>query len=353
MTTWTPSPTRPTEFGRVFPPDESWLARQPKEEILRPELPIIDPHHHLWSYPGFRYLPAEFAADTGSGHHVVGTVHVECMSAYRTDGPPELRPVGETEFVAELAATNAAAGGSTGLAAGIIGRADFALGPDVVDNVIEHHLAAAQGRFRGLRFAAAWDASEQIALGHPGSRPHMLAEPAVRECARVVADRDLTLDLWILAPQLTDAADFADALPGLRLVLDHCGAPLGFGPYATDRAEHFAAWAHGIREVARRPNVVCKLGGLVATAAAFDYRTAPTPPTSEELAALWRPWFDTCVEAFGPQRCMFESNFPVDKMGTGYATLWNAFKRLAAGAAEAELAALFSDTARRTYRLTL
>ncbi|QBS40705.1 amidohydrolase [Nocardia sp. CS682] len=346
-------PTRPTEFGRIFPPDDSWLARQRPEEILLPDLPIIDPHHHLWYHPGFRYLLEEFTADTGSGHNVIGTVHIECMSAYRTDGPTELRPVGETECIAALAAADDAAGGPTRVAAGIVGRADFALGADIVDNVIEHHLAAAQGRFRGLRFAASWDASADIKLSHPDSRPHLLAEPAVRACARVVADRDLALDLWILSPQLADAAELAEAMPELRLVLDHCGAPLGFGPYATDRAAHFATWARGIREVAQRPNVVCKLGGLLATAAAFDYRTAAAPPSSEELAALWRPWFDTCVEAFGPDRCMFESNFPVDKMGTRYATLWNAFKRLAAGASDTELAALFAGTARRTYRLAL
>ncbi|MFE9575516.1 amidohydrolase family protein [Nocardia sp. NPDC006044] len=342
---------RPTEFGRIFPPDEAWLAGQPREQILLPELPIIDPHHHLWYHPGFRYLLEEFEADTGSGHNVIATVHAEAMSAYRTDGPTELRPVGETEFVANLAAVGDAAGGRTRVAAGIIGRADFGLGAAIVDNVIEHHIAAGQGRFRGLRFGASWDASPQLALSHPDNRPHMLAEPAIRDCVRVVADRDLSLDLWILAPQLADAAELADALPESRLVLNHCGAPLGFGPYATDRAAHFATWARGIREVAQRPNVVCKLGGILATAAAFDYRTAPAPPNSEELAALWLPWFETCVDAFGPQRCMFESNFPVDKMGTGYATLWNTFKRLVAGASETDLASMFSETARRTYRL--
>lgn len=148
---------RPTEFGRIFPPVESWLAGQPQEQILLPELPIIDPHHHLWYHPGFRYLLEEFAADTGSGHRVIATVYAEAMSAYRTEGPTELRPVGETEFVANLAAASDAAGGPTEVAAGIIGRADFALGAEIVDNVIEHHLAAGQGRFRGLRFGASWD----------------------------------------------------------------------------------------------------------------------------------------------------------------------------------------------------
>lgn len=344
--------TRPTEFGRIYPPDPSWLAHQTREQILLPELPIIDPHHHLWQHPGFRYLLDEFAADLGSGHHVVATIHAECLSAYRTDGPAELRPVGETEFVAGLAAASDAAGGPTRVAAGIIGRVDFDLEARLVDQVIEAHLTAGQGRFRGLRYAASWDASDQLALSHPGARPHMLAEPRIRDSVRVVADRDLTLDLWILSPQLADAAALADAVPQLRLVLDHCGAPLGFGPYARDRDAHFATWARGIRALAERPNVVCKLGGILATAAAFDYSTAATPPTSAELAEHWRPWFDTCIAAFGPQRCMFESNFPVEKMGTGYATLWNTFKRLAAGASDTELAALFSETARRTYRLT-
>ncbi|MFG1791095.1 amidohydrolase family protein [Nocardia sp. NPDC049149] len=352
MTTRVSQTTRPTEFGRIYPPDAAWLARQQHEEILLPTLPIVDAHHHLWYQPGFRYLREEFAADTGSGHRVVATVHAECMSAYRTTGPTELRPVGETETIAALATASDAAGSPTKVAAGIIGRADFALGADIVDNVIEHHLAAGRGRFRGLRYSASWDASDKIQLSHPGARPHLLAEPVVLDCARLLVERDMTLDLWLLFPQLADAAGLADALPELRLVLNHCGAPLGFGPYADNRAEHFDTWARGIREVARRPNVVCKLGGIVASAAAFDYRTAAAPPTSEQLAALWRPWFETCIDAFGPDRCLFESNFPVDKIGTGYLTLWNAFKRLATGGSDTELAAMFAGTACRTYRLT-
>lgn len=340
----------PTEFGRIFPPDAPWLARQAPEEILLPELAIVDAHHHLWDWPGSRYLLEEFAADTGSGHRVLATIYAECMSAYRVTGPPELRPVGETEYVASLAAASDAAGGPTKVAAGIIGGADLTLGA-AVENVVQQHIAAGQGRFRGLRFAASWDPSDAIRLGHPGSRPHMLAEPAIREGARMLADLELTLDLWILFPQLADVAELADALPDLRLVLNHCGAPLGFGPYTTDPDEHFAGWERGIRAIAQRPNVVCKLGGILACAAAYDYLHSPVPPTSTELATRWRPWFDTCIDAFGPQRCMFESNFPVEKMGTGYATLWNTFKRLAAGASDTELSAMFSGTACRTYQL--
>ncbi|MFJ4650760.1 amidohydrolase family protein [Nocardia sp. NPDC088792] len=342
--------TRPTDFGRIFPPDEPWLAQQEREEILLPDLPIVDPHHHLWDAPGFRYLPAEFAADTGSGHRVTATVHAECHSAYRTDGPPHLRPVGETEHIAALAAASEAAGGPTRVAAGIIGSADLRLGAAVAE-VLEQHVIAGQGRFSGVRFNAAWDADPRIQLGPPANRPHLLTEPGIQAGARTVAESGLALDLWLLSPQLADAAALADAAPAARLVLDHCGGPLGFGPYASDRDEHFDRWEHGIRALARRPNVVCKLGGILGCAAAYDYPHAPVPPTSKELAALWQPWFDVCIDAFGPERCMFESNFPVEKMGTGYATLWNTFKRLASGASGTELSALFSETARRTYRL--
>ncbi|MBF6331107.1 amidohydrolase family protein [Nocardia transvalensis] len=341
--------SHPTEFGRIFPPDEPWLARRPAEEILLPGLPIVDAHHHLWDAPGFRYLPAEFATDTRGGHCVVATVYAECHSAYRTDGPPELRPVGETEHIAALAASGDA---STRVAAGIIGSADLGLGAAVGD-VLEQHITAGQGRFRGVRLNASWDPNPQIRLGPPTARPHMLADPAIRQGVHTVAAFDLALDLWLLFPQLGDAAELADTAPEARMVLDHCGGPLGFGPYTSDRAEHFSHWENGIRALAERPNVVCKLGGIMGCAAAFDYPRAPVPPSSEELAALWHPWFDVCIDAFGPQRCMFESNFPVEKMGTGYATLWNTFKRLASGASDSELSALFSETAGRTYQLAL
>ncbi|WP_069164871.1 amidohydrolase family protein [Nocardia altamirensis] len=344
--------TRPTSFGLIFPPDEPWLARQAREEILLPDLPIIDAHHHLWDRPGYRYLSEEFAADTGSGHNVIGTVHAECHTAYRTDGPPELAPVGETEYIAALAAASDAAGGPTRLAAGIVGAADLSLGA-AVDDVIGQHIAAGQGRFRGIRYDTIWYDHEAVEFTHPGHRPQMLAEPAVRAGARVLADHDLPLDVQLLFPQLADAAELADGLPELRLVLNHCGAPLGFGPWADNRAEHFAHWQRGIRELAERPNVVCKLGGILASGLGYDYLHAPVPATSTELAALWRPWFDTCIDAFGPQRCMFESNFPMDKMGTGYATLWNTYKRLASGGSDTELTSLFAETARRTYRLDL
>ncbi len=300
----------------------------------------------MWDLPGNRYLVADVNADMAEGHNVVGTVYVECGAAYRTSGPPHLRPVGETERVVELTA-----GAQGPVAVGIVGFADLDRGT-AVGETLEVHLAAGQGRFRGIRFGTGWDESPMIENTQSARRPGMLGETRIRDGARTLARLDLVLDVWVFHTQLAEVAALADAVPDLRIVLDHCGGPLGYGPYAMNRAEHFTHWRQGLMEVARRPNVVCKLGGLLARGAAYDYRHAPTPPTSIELETVWRPWVETCVEAFGPTRCMFESNFPVDKMGTTYATLWNAFKRLAQGASTDERRWMFAETARHTYHLT-
>jgi L-fuconolactonase len=161
----------------------------------------------------------------------------------------------------------------------------------------------------------------------------------------------LSLDVWVFHPQLADAIDLARAFPDANLIVGHCGGPLGYGRYAGKRDEVFTAWKASIAELARCPNVTLKLGGMMMRLAAYDYGTRPAPPSSAELADYWRPYIETCIERFGPRRCMFESNFPVEKMGIGYAALWNAFKRLAAGASADDKHALFSETARRAYRL--
>ncbi len=342
---------RPTEFGRIFPPDPEWLARQEPEEILFPDLPIIDPHHHLWDLPGLRYMLDDLVADAGSGHNVVGTVFADCLSMYRADGPAHFRPVGETEFALGVSAMSRSGQfGPTRAVAGIVGHADLGLGA-AVEDVLQAHVQAGNGRFKGIRFAASWDASPAITNSHPGSRPHMLAEPNVREGLRKLAGMGLTYDSWTYFTQLDELADAADAVPDLRIIMNHCGGPLGYGPYGQDKDAHFNRWKAGVLAVAQRPNVVCKLGGVLGRGAAYDYIHAAVPPTSQELAEAWRPWFETCIEAFGPSRCMFESNFPVEKMGTGWAVLWNAFKRIAARASEDERRELFAGTARRVYQL--
>jgi predicted TIM-barrel fold metal-dependent hydrolase len=342
---------RPTQFGRIHPPDEEWLARGTPEPVLEPDLPIIDTHHHLWDRGGHRYFLPEFLADVATGHRVVATVFLECHSMYRADGPAAMRPVGETEFVAGQAAMSASGlYGPTRVAAGIVGFADLTLG-DRVEPVLEAHLRAGGGRFRGVRHAAAWDASDVIGNAATAEAPHLYRRGDFRAGLTVLTRLGLALDAWVFHPQLGDVVELARAFPDTTIVLGHVGGVLGYGPYAGRAPEVFAAWKPRIAELAGCPNVVVKLGGMMMRLAAYDYRTQPKPPTSAELAALWRPYLETCIERFGAVRCMFESNFPVDKMGIGWAGLWNTFKRITAGASAAEKQALFSGTARRVYRL--
>jgi L-fuconolactonase len=340
-----------TRFGRIFPPDDPWLAKAPPEPILDPELPIVDTHHHLWDRPDHRYLLPELLADIDTGHHVVATVFLECHAMYRADGPEAMRPVGETEFVAGIAAMSASGRyGPTRVAAGIVGFADLTLG-DRVEPVLEAQLRAGGGRFRGVRHSAAWDASEVIGNSRTANGPHLMKRPEFRAGLARLTALGLSLDAWVFHPQLDDVTDLARAFPAANIIVGHCGGPLGYGPYAGKRDEVFARWKSAITGLATCPNVVMKLGGMMMRLAAYDYRALPAPPSSAELADHWRPYIETCIERFGPSRCMFESNFPVDKMGIGWAALWNAFKRIAAHASPAEKLALFSGTARRVYRL--
>ncbi len=343
--------SRPTQFGRIHAPDEPWLATRPPEPIIEPELPIIDTHHHLWERPDHRYLLHEFLADVRTGHNVVATVFLECHSMYRAAGPPEMRPVGETEFVAGMAAMSASGQyGPTRVAAGIVGFADLTLG-DRVEPVLEAHIRASGGRFRGVRHSAAWDASPIIGNSQTANGPHLLMQKDFRTGLARLTKLGLSLDAWVFHPQLGDLVDLARTCPDANIIVGHVGGPLGYGPYAGKRDEVFAAWKPRIAELARCDNVSMKLGGMMMRLAAYDYRTQPTPPSSEELAALWRPYFETCIELFGPDRCLVESNFPVDKMGIGWPALWNALKRIASGASPDEKRAIFAGTARRVYRL--
>ncbi len=346
-----PESTRPTRFGRIHPPDEAWLAKRSPEPILEPDLPIIDTHHHLWDRGGHRYLLHEFLADVDTGHNVVATVFVECDAMYRASGPVEMRPVGQTEFVAGQAAmSDSGRYGKTRVAAGIVGFADLTLG-DRVEPVLEAHLRAGGGRFRGVRHSAAWDASDVIGNSRTATGPHVMLQKDFRAGLARLTSMGLSLDAWAFHPQLADMVDLARAFPQATIIAGHVGGPLGYGPYTGKKDEVFATWKAGVTELAKCENVVMKLGGMMMRLAAFDYRTAPAPPASAELAALWRPYLETCIELFGANRCMFESNFPVDKMGIGWVGLWNALKRIAAGASAAEKLALFSGTARRAYRL--
>jgi predicted TIM-barrel fold metal-dependent hydrolase len=332
---------------------KAWLAKRPPEAAREPDLPIIDPHHHLWDTPqrGHYFLP-ELLADIGGGHNIVSTVFLECQSMYRKDGPREMAPVGEVEFVNGVAAMSASGTyGPCRVAEAIIGHADVTLGARVRD-VLEAQIAVGGGRFRGIRYGVSWDASEVI--GRHASRvvrPHLARDPTFREGVAQLVKLGLSFESWQYHPQLPDAIDLARALPDLTIILNHVGGVLGVGPYSGRRQEILAGWRKDIAELAKCPNVNVKLGGIGMTSFGFAFHERDVPPSSEELAAAWRQYVEPCIEAFGADRCMFESNFPPDKQSCGYTELWNAFKRITAGASAAEKKALYSGTAARVYRL--
>jgi L-fuconolactonase len=328
-------------------PDDGWLAAL-EEEVLEPALAIVDPHHHLWQRNGYTYLMPELAADLDCGHNIAATVFAECHSMYRRDGAEEERSLGETEFVRGQAAMSDSGGfGPARACAVMFGNLDMTLGA-AVEPLLERHLDAAGGRFRGLRYSTGWDSDERIHNVAPA--PGMLLDDAVRAAAAVLAARGLSLDCWLYHPQLDEVAALADALPELTIILNHVGSPILGGPYRGRSDEVFADWRQRIARVGARENVYVKLGALPIRMPGFEGDRS-LPPGSEEVAAAWRPWIETSIEAFGPARSMFESNFPVQKRWCSYQVCWNAFKRLAAGASDAEKRDLFAGAAARAYAI--
>ncbi|HEX7775280.1 MAG TPA: amidohydrolase family protein [Parvibaculum sp.] len=333
-----------------MPTSEEWLA-QVREEIIDPALPIIDPHHHLWDHPDSRYMLDELRADTGSGHNIRATVFVECKSMYRAEGPDHLKPVGETEFVNGIAAQSASGQyGGMRACAGIVSFADLRLGA-AVDEVLDAHIAVAPKRFRGIRHASAFDESPTVRPSHTNPPKDLFALPKFREGFARLGRRGLTFDAWLYHHQIPELTDLARAHPDVTVVFDHFGGPIGIGPYEGKRAEIFAQWKKDVAALATCPNVVAKIGGINMAVNGFGWHKRATPPTSDDLVASTRDWYLHAIDVFGPDRCMFESNFPVDKLSCSYAVLWNAFKKIAGSFNAAEKAALFHDTAKRVYRL--
>lgn len=326
-----------------------WLA-QVSEEIIDPQLPICDPHHHLWDHPGSRYLLDELLEDTGSGHNVVSTVFVECSSMYRAAEPVAMQPVGETEFVNGVAAMSASGNyGNTQACAGIVSFADLCLGAQVGE-VLDAHMAASP-RFRGIRHASSWDASKVVRNAHTRPFEGLLGDAKFREGYAELGKRGLSFDAWLFHPQISELTALARAFPETTIIFDHFGGPLGIGPYAGKREAIFTQWQQDVAELASCPNVVAKLGGIVMAINGFGFHKAEKPATSDAIVEATDPYHLHAIEQFGAERCMFESNFPVDKVSCSYAVLWNAFKKLSSGFSAAEKAALFHDTASRVYRL--
>jgi predicted TIM-barrel fold metal-dependent hydrolase len=339
-----------TSSGLYADPRVDWLA-QYSEEVIDPKRPIVDPHHHLWDRGGQRYLIEEISSDIASGHNVIATVYVEARSMYRAGGPEEMRVVNEVAFANGAAAMSASGGyGPAQICAGIVGHANLLLG-DRVKAVLEAEIAAGQGRFRGIRHSSAWDGEPAVASMYATRPKGLLLDATYRKGFACLAPLGLTFDAWLFHPQLGEFTDLARAFPDQRIILDHCGGPVGLGRFAGKREETFAVWKASIQEVAKCPNVNVKLGGLAMRLLGFDFHERAKPPSSEQAAAAWRPYIETCIEAFGPDRCMFESNFPPDKGQCSYQVIFNAFKRIAAQYSEAEKTALFSKTAMDAYKL--
>jgi len=341
---------------RTLPPSHhlpqrpEWLA-QVREEIIEPELAIIDPHHHLWEREGNRYLLDDILEDTSSGHRIVSTVFMECRAMYRQGGDPELACLGETEFVNGIAAMSASGGyGPTRVAEAIVGRVNLMLGAGA-RRILEAQMAVAGGRFRGVRYITVSHPDPSARGASTNQEPGILLDPRFREGFAELAPLGLSFDAWLYHTQLDELTDLARAFPGTTIIVDHIGGALGLGPYAGKRAEVMADWSRSLKGLAVCPNVYMKLGGMGMRFPGFDFHDRPVPPTSDELAAAWGPYLETCIAIFGANRCMLESNFPVDKPTCSYHVLWNAFKRVTAKASADEKRALFSGTAQKVYRL--
>jgi len=324
-----------------------WLALR-HEDVLQPEQRIVDAHHHFWDEESAPYHADDLLADIGTGHAVEATILVEGKARYRPSGPEHLRPVGETEFA--VAQAEHAGRRGVGVCQGIVAWADLMLGPKV-EEVLSAHVEAGKGRFRGIRSRAAW--SDNPVLSGPADGPPqgLLLNPVFQSGVQVLTDMDLSLDVWVYHTQLAEVVQLAQDWPETRIVLNHVGGPLGIGPFEGRRQQVFESWRASIAELRRCTNVSVKLGGLGMPRTGFPFASAEKPVSSDELASAWRPYVEVCIDAFTPARCMFESNFPVDKGMCSYPVLWNAYKRLAAGYSAAERDALFCRTATQVYGL--
>ena len=334
----------------IEPSNAVWLA-QVSEDALEPDLPICDPHHHLWDardgQVARRYMMDEIKSDLDSGHNIVSTVFIEHLSMFRVDGPDEMKYVGEVEFANGIAAM-AASGlyGKTRVAAGIVGYAYLA--GKRVRAVLEAEIAAAPERMKGIRCTGAWDPDPRIARSE---KPGLYLDARFRKGYAELAPLGLSFDLPCRYHQLGEVADLARAFPETTIILNHVGGIVGIGDYAGRRDEIFETWKKALAEVATCPNVTIKLGGLAMVYCGFGWHERPAPPTSAELAAATRRYYETAIDLFGADRCMFESNFPVDKISCSYNVLWNSFKRITVGYTAGEKAKLYHDTAARVYRL--
>jgi predicted TIM-barrel fold metal-dependent hydrolase len=334
------------------PVRSDWLSLV-TEAALEPELRIIDAHHHLWDRPGNRYLLDEYLEDLSQGHSIEATVFVQCRSMFDQQRQPAFQSVGEVEFANGIAAQSASGVyGATRACAAIVGGADLRLGNSVLP-VLEEMVARCGSRLQGVRNTTAWHPDPDV-VSNPNPPPAgILQDKMFRQGVGCLRHYDLKLDVWAYHTQLSEVRSLAGEFPDQTIILNHVGGPLGIGQYADRRAEMTAQWQLEIQQLACYPNVLIKLGGLGMKVGGFDLHLKELPPDSQTLASLWHPYVLHCIESFGPERCMFESNFPVDKGMCSYGVLWNAFKLITKEFSATERGALFSGTAAGTYNIKL
>lgn len=326
--------------------NDEWLS-QYHEEIIEPELEICDAHHHLWDYPSYRYRAEELLADIATGHRVTSTVYMECMWAYDFDAPEHLRSLGETRFAKGV--QEKYQGSACEVNKCMVGNTNLC--HPLVSEALDAHLELYE-RFRGVRHATGWHPSPDIPGTHMGAGKHLMADKQFRAGMAELFNRDLSFDAWLYHNNIVELAELADAFPNGVFVLDHCGGPLGIGPYQGKRDEVFSEWSKAVSDLSKRKNVFVKIGGLNMQLNGFAWETKAKPPTSEQLAQATKPYYLHCIEQFGVDRCMWQSNFPVDKVSCSYDVLWNSFKRITSGFSADEKAWLYHDTAAKVYRFS-
>jgi len=335
-------------MAKYTPGTQEWLD-QVTEEIIEPDRRIIDPHHHLWYGKGVPdYLLEDLWSDTGSGHRVEKTVFVETDTCYRDTGPAHLACVGETEFAVQVAEESENGGAGKSVISAIVGHADLLLA-EGVEEVVQEHIAAARGRFRGIRHIASRDSNLEAAKRW--ATEDLYKNEKYRQGARTLGKLGLTQDCWHLHHQNRSFLSMARAVEGTTIILNHFASPVGIGPYAGHQDEIFAEWRRDISEIAKCPNVVAKLGGLAMPVNGVGWSERETPPTSDEVVETHRRYYLHAIESFGPERCMFESNFPVEKASVSYVIIWNAYKKMVLDFSEDEKDLLFYRTAERVYRV--
>lgn len=327
-----------------------WLALQ-REAPLEPGLPIVDAHHHLWQFPDKAYRGVDLLADAADGHRLVATVFVECKTSYREDGPEALRSLGEIDFVNCEREDVRRIAAAPDVAAASVGHADLSLG-DPAGEVLDALVRESGGRVRSIRNIAVWHADPSVRASAATPPQGLLSSRSFRDGFACLGDKRLAFDAWLVHTQLDELHDLACAFPATQIVLNHIGGPLALGPYATQRASVFEAWRGQMARLARLSNVAVKVGGFGMPLFGFDFAARPQPPDSRHIADTVRPYVDACIESFGADRCMFESNFPVDKGSYNYNTLWNAFKRLTHHRRPSDIEMLFGGTAQRVYRMS-